>query len=135
MLLPWRRTVAGPRTLSSVKVRGIHHVNVNVHDLQSSLRFYVDDLGFSVLPRPDVGVAGAWLAMGAHQLHLAEVPDAVIDRRQHFALLVDDLDACVGELQAKGIPVRCPPSPADRARQAFLADPSGNRIELHEPRS
>ena len=117
----------------SVQVRGIHHVNVNVHDLAAALQFYVDGLGFTVLPRPDVGRPGAWLAIGVHQLHLAEDPDAVIDPRQHFALHVDDLDGCVADLESNGITARLAPSRPGAGRQAFVMDPSGNRIELNEP--
>ncbi|MGD9703253.1 MAG: VOC family protein [Acidimicrobiia bacterium] len=116
-----------------MQVRGIHHVNVNVTDLAAALRFYVDGMGFTVLPRPDIGRAGAWLGVGAHQLHLAEAPDAAIDARQHFALHVDDLDACVADLEAKGIAARIAPTRPGAGRQAFLKDPSGNRIELNEP--
>jgi glyoxylase I family protein len=116
-----------------VQVRGIHHVNVNVTDLAVALRFYVDGMGFTVLPRPDFGRAGAWLAIGAHQLHLAEDPDAVVDPRQHFALHVDDLDGCVADLASKGITARHAPARAGAGRQAFVVDPSGNLIELNEP--
>jgi glyoxylase I family protein len=116
-----------------VQVRGIHHVNVNVHDLAAALQFYVDGLGFTVLPRPDVGRPGAWLAIGAHQLHLAEDPDAMIDPQQHFALHVDDLDGCVAELESNGITARLAPLRPGAGRQAFVMDPSGNRVELNEP--
>ena len=46
-----------------MQVHGIHHVNVNVRDLAVALRFYVDSLGFTVLPRPDFGRPGAPLAI------------------------------------------------------------------------
>ena len=116
-----------------MQVRGIHHVNVNVRDLAAAMQFYVDGLGFTVLPRPDVGRPGAWLAIGVHQLHLAEDPDAVIDPRQHFALHVDDLDGCVADLQSNGITPQLAPLRPGAGRQAFVMDPSGNRIELNEP--
>ena len=69
----------------------------------------------------------------AAALHLIETPGAAVDPRQHFALQVDDLDACVSEIEAKGLPVRRSPDVAGAGRQAFLRDPSGNRIELNEP--
>ena len=116
-----------------MQVRGIHHVSINVHELDPAMRFYVEGLGFRELPRPDFGFAGAWLEMGAHQLHLIETPGAAVDPRQHFALQVDDLDACVAEIEAKGLPVRRSPDIAGAGRQAFVRDPSGNRIELNEP--
>ncbi|HMC68524.1 MAG TPA: VOC family protein [Mycobacteriales bacterium] len=45
---------------------------------------------------------------------------------------VDDLDAAIAELRAHGVEVS-DASPVGRGRQAFLADPSGNGIELHGP--
>jgi catechol 2,3-dioxygenase-like lactoylglutathione lyase family enzyme len=50
---------------------------------------------------------------------------------QHFALQVDDLEASVAELRGLGVDVS-DPQPVGPSRQAFLADPSGNMIELHQ---
>lgn len=116
-----------------MQVQGLHHVNVNVRDLSEALAFYVDGLGFAVLPRPDFGFPGAWLQMGAHQLHLVEAPEAVIDRGQHFALEVADLDAACHELDAAGIDHQRRPHRTGAGRQVFLRDPSGNLIELNQP--
>lgn len=116
-------------------VTGLHHVNVNVASLEESLTFYVDKLGFVLLPRPDFGFAGAWLQMGAHQLHLVESAEFVIDPRQHFALQVGDLDACTAHLDTVGVEYRRPPITGGAGRQVFVRDPSGNRIELNQPDS
>jgi glyoxylase I family protein len=51
---------------------------------------------------------------------------------QHFALQVRDLDDAIAELRATGITVS-DASPVGTGRQAFLSDPSGNGVELHEP--
>jgi glyoxylase I family protein len=114
-----------------VRPRGIHHVSVNVADVQAAARFYVDVLGFELRDdRPaDLGVEGAWLDAGEQQLHLiaGATPAAA---GQHFAVLVDDLDAAVAEARSFGIEVT-DPSPVGSGRQAFLADPSGNTVELH----
>ena len=50
---------------------------------------------------------------------------------QHFAVLVDDLDATIAELRAQGLEVS-DASPVAANRQAFVHDPSGNMVELHE---
>lgn len=110
---------------------GLHHVSVNVDDVAACTRFYVDVLGFTRRhDRPDFGFDGAWLDAGEQQLHLiaGRPPEPV---GQHFAVLVDDLDAAVAEVRSFGIDVS-DPSPVGTGRQAFLADPSGNGIELHE---
>jgi catechol 2,3-dioxygenase-like lactoylglutathione lyase family enzyme len=116
-----------------VKTPGLHHVAINVHELAPAIDFYVTKLGFTELPRPDFGFAGAWLQAGAHQIHLMEVPAAEIDRGQHLALRVDDLDEAVAELEAVGVVVRRSSYTPGAGHQGFLRDPSGNRIELNQP--
>ena len=50
---------------------------------------------------------------------------------QHFALLVDDLDGTVAELRERAVEVS-DPKPVGSSHQAFLTDPSGNLVELHQ---
>ena len=117
-----------------MKTDGLHHVAINVHELAPALEFYVGQLGFTELStRPDFGFPGAWLQAGDHQIHLMEVPTAEIDRGQHLALRVSDLDGAVEELEAAGVKVRRSDYVTGAGRQAFLRDPSGNRIELNQP--
>lgn len=115
-----------------MRTLGVHHVSVNVTDVHLALEFYVDVLGLRPrTDRPDFGFGGAWLDIGGQQIHLIEAPTPD-DRGQHVALHVDDLDAAISDVRARGIEV----SDAVRVgtgRQAFLHDPSGNMIELHQP--
>ncbi|MEX2627099.1 MAG: VOC family protein [Ilumatobacteraceae bacterium] len=109
----------------------VHHVSINVSESARSIEFYTDVLGGSVRgDRPDFGFGGAWLDVGETQVHLIEasVPP---DLGQHFAILVDDLDATVDELRAKGLEVSDPKT-VGPDRQTFIEDPDGNRIELHQ---
>jgi glyoxylase I family protein len=115
-----------------VQALGVHHVSINVSDVDAAVRFYVDVLGFTRRSdRPDFGFGGAWLDVGDQQVHLIEAPLAE-DRGQHFAVQVADLDATVAELRGRSIAVS-DPSPVGTGRQAFLHDPSGNSVELHQP--
>jgi catechol 2,3-dioxygenase-like lactoylglutathione lyase family enzyme len=109
----------------------IHHVSINVSDVDEAMMFYTDVLGGTVRrDRPDLSVGGAWIDLGTQQVHLleAEVPPGL---GQHFAILVADLDDAVSELRAKGIAVR-EPTGVGSNRQTFVRDPSGNLVELHE---
>jgi glyoxylase I family protein len=115
-----------------VQPTGVHHVSVNVADLDAALAFYAGTLGLRPREdRPDLGIDGAWLDAGSQQVHLIAAP-VPPDRGQHFALAVADLDATVAELRAGGLDVG-DPSPVGTGRQAFVHDPSGNTIELHQP--
>ena len=114
-----------------MKPVAVHHVSLTVDDVDAALRFYVDTLGLSARDdRPDFGFPGAWLDAGGQQLHLIE-GDPPPDKGQHFAILVDDLDATIAELREREIDVS-DGSPVGTGRQAFLKDPAGNTVELHQ---
>lgn len=111
---------------------GIHHVSINVGDLDAALAFYVGALGFTVrTDRPDFGFGGAWLDVGGQQVHLI-VGEAPPGLGQHFAVHVADLGETVAELRARGLTVS-EPKPVGSGAQCFLTDPAGNLVELHEP--
>jgi glyoxylase I family protein len=115
-----------------VRASGVHHVSINVSDVDEAVRFYTEVLGLTVRgDRPDFGFGGAWLDVGGQQVHLIESP-VPQELGQHFAVLVDDLDAAVADLRADGVEVS-DPSPVGTSRQSFVTDPSGNLVELHQP--
>jgi glyoxylase I family protein len=111
---------------------GVHHVSINVDDVDTNRRFYVDTLGFEPLDRPELGIGGSWLQMGAQQLHLIELP--VPDGGgPHFALRVDDIEAASAELQGLGVEVSEVNPIEGVCLQCFFHDPAGNQIELNQP--
>ena len=115
-----------------MQVAGVHHVAINVSDVDEALAFYVGALGLSVrTDRPDFAFGGAWLDVGDQQIHLVQ-GERLQDRGQHFALGVDDLDGAIAELRGRGIRVSDVVE-AGRRRQAFVSDPAGNRVELSQP--
>jgi len=110
---------------------GIHHVALNVTDVEEGIRFYVDVLGGTERSdRPELGISGAWIDLGSQQIHLVEAP---VPRNlgQHVAIRVANLDVAVRELRDQGVDV-ADPSGVGAGRQTFINDPSGNPIELHE---
>lgn len=114
-----------------MKPLGVHHVALNASDVDKSVAFYTGLLGGTLRDdRPDFGFPGAWMNLGTQQVHLIEAP-VPANLGQHFAIHVDDLDAVVDELRSKGLDVT---DPADVGpdRQAFLDDPAGNVVELHQ---
>lgn len=110
---------------------GVHHVSINVDDVDAAVGFYTSVLGLTLrTDRPDFGFGGAWLDAGGQQVHLiaGSVPKG---EGQHFAVLVGDLDATVDELRGRGVTVS-DPSPVGSGRQTFVMDPAGNLVELHQ---
>jgi glyoxylase I family protein len=109
----------------------IHHVAINVSDVDEGVDFYTGVLGGILRSdRPDFGIAGAWIDLGGQQVHLVEAP-VPHNLGQHFAIRVGDLDAVVRELRSKHIEVADPMSTGAN-RQTFINDPAGNAIELHQ---
>jgi catechol 2,3-dioxygenase-like lactoylglutathione lyase family enzyme len=112
---------------------GVHHVSLNVADAATAVGFYTEVLGLESIDRPDFGIPGAWLACGTTQIHLIEQPGHQAPEGQHFAFLVDDIEATRSSLHDRGVEVTETSEIPDVGRQAFLHDPSGNLIELNQP--
>jgi len=124
-----------------VTLLSIHHVSMVVADTALAVSFYTEVLGLSVCQgRPDLGFAGAWLAIGEQQIHLLEVenPDPVINRPEHggrdrhLAMTVTNLAEIEQKLKDKGIFYTL--SRSGRAA-LFCRDPDGNGIELIETKA
>lgn len=122
--------------------KSLHHVSLCVSDLARAMAFYRDVLGLQELPRPDLGIPGAWLGVGGDlKLHLIENPErapAGADRRlsiadPHFALWTGDVPAMVEALRRKGHEVLENKHRAVSFQQAYLKDPDGNMVEFIGP--
>ena len=117
-----------------MKLEGVHHVSLNVEDVETARRFYVEVLGLEEIPRPPFPFPGAWLRSGGQEIHLIAEANHRAPEGQHFAFRVADLGAAAAELAALGVKVGGPIDVPGAGRQAFLRDPSGNLIELNEPK-
>ncbi|WP_010588426.1 VOC family protein [Schlesneria paludicola] len=53
----------------------------------------------------------------------------------HFAFAVSHLDQAVVDLEMRGVAVQIPPKSYDWGRSAYLRDPDGKLIELHEAKA
>jgi glyoxylase I family protein len=118
-----------------MKLQGVHHVSLNVRDVEEARRFYVEVLGLEEIPRPAFAFPGAWLRSGGQEIHLIRQENHQAPEGQHFAFRVDDVDAATAALIAQGVKVGGPMDVPGAGRQAFLRDPSGNLIELNQPKA
>ena len=119
-------------------VIALNHVSLLVADTARSLDFYQGLLGLGLdQARPTMDFPGAWLIVGAAQIHLLELPQVLPradlpehgGRDRHFALNVLDLDQITAALAAKGIAYTLSRS---GRRALFCRDPDGNAVELVE---
>ena len=117
-----------------------NHVTLPSVDLPKAERFYVDLLGFRVLPRPSFSFDGRWLYREevGPLIHLNhnpkhEVPEGPLNTRgAHFAMQCSNLQEVVDQLSAAGIEYAVRTLPDFGHRQVFFRDPDGNLIELGE---
>lgn len=119
-------------------ITAIHHASFIVADTGRALEFYCGVLGLAQdHNRPDLGYPGAWLQVGAGQIHLLELPnpDPVEARPEHggrdrhLAMTVADLEKIKASLEHAGIDYT--QSKSGR-RALFCRDYDGNAIELIE---
>jgi len=116
----------------------LHHVSLVVADIEKALGFYCQVLGLEVDgSRPTMAFDGAWLKLGAQQIHLLQVPnvDATAGRPEHggrdrhTAFAVKSLEPFIERLGGLGIPYSMSKS---GRRALFCRDPDGNACELME---
>ena len=138
----------------------LSHLGLCVADLERSLRFYVDGLGFrevsrldlegepsaTLLELPGVALRARWLERDGARLELLHYPrpGSVGDGRPrpmnalgftHLSFRVADLTAAVTRLEALGgraLPHTHVENPRLGLLAVFVSDPDGARIELIE---
>lgn len=135
---PGKAIAHGPRAYytAGMIARRVDHVSFAVRDLARSLAFYQDVLGLQPVPRPDLGIPGAWLQAGDSQVHLLEVPSDfeggtppphLNPAAGHAAFSIDDYDAALATLERHGLDIL---ALGPTAGQMWVKDPDGHIIEL-----
>jgi predicted enzyme related to lactoylglutathione lyase len=114
-----------------MKVRAIDFVEIGVADMDRALRFYRETLGM------DVPLSGGWSNADWKELDSRPVALALgrggpAPGQVVLALAVDDVDAAVAELRAKGVPIVKEPWEADVCYRAIIRAPDGNELMLHQ---
>ncbi len=119
------------------------HTRIRVSDLDRSIAFYCDNLGFEVRSRTDRSPAGNHIAHLAlpgneHTLELTWSADYqlhVPEDLMHLAIAVPDLIATCSLLESRGIeiwPAGWRETFPKGRKMAFIDDPDGYEIELLE---
>ncbi|WP_145407587.1 VOC family protein [Paenibacillus xylanexedens] len=128
-----------------MKVLSIAHAGMKVKDMERSLQFYCDGLGFKrkfTLYR-DEEQSQPWieyLEFGDKQF--VELFYSYEERKErpnlkeyyamyHLALVVDDIHEAAQQFRAKGIPLKSEPVLGpDHTWQLWIVDPDGNELEI-----
>ncbi len=114
------------------------HVCLIVRDLQQTIAFYNGALGLPVhFTFEKTGkLFGAYFKVGPERnfIEAFENPEnkPVNTGISHFCLETPDIDAAIRTLAAKGVTCTAKQLGCDQAWQTWLADPDGNKIELHQ---
>jgi catechol 2,3-dioxygenase-like lactoylglutathione lyase family enzyme len=119
------------------------NVRYMVNDVAAAIAFYTTHLGFTLLT--DQGPAFADVQLGDLRLLLSGPQSSAArpmpDGRQPVAggwnrihLIVDDIEADVARMRAAGVPFRSGIVRGPGGAQIVLDDPSGNPVELFQPR-
>ena len=132
-----------------MEIRGIAHVAYKVSDMEKSLRFYCDTLGFRELFTLKNDAGEPWiiyLEIAPHQyielfydLNGAQRMDLGfrnMDSRigyMHLSLEVTGMKELEAQLRRKGVEILVPTNlGSDNTWQMWIEDPDGNPIEFHE---
>jgi len=161
---PSRRKPSGPNT-GHLQILGADHTGITVSNLERSLAFWRDVLGFELshtahqkgeLAREITGVEGAEIKLavlktpGGHKIELLEYL-APADRKRanlrpcdigsvHIALLVEDLDVALDRIAVSGWKTAGQPQILTKGlnagkRVVYVRDPDGTTIEFMQVRT
>tara|TARA_Y100000588_G_scaffold83353_1_gene87906 strand:+ start:2075 stop:2443 length:369 start_codon:yes stop_codon:yes gene_type:complete len=112
----------------------LNHVAIHVEDVERSCAFYERVLELQPIARPAFNFPGAWYRLGtAQELHLIGErvePVHAGTRGNHFALMIDDMDAWEAHLRALEVDYYERRTRLDGAFQIYVTDPDGHCIEL-----
>jgi glyoxylase I family protein len=124
-------------------LKRIDHVEIVPQDLERSIAFYTEILGFKLDHRYPIDAPAlkevAYLTLNGSAIELlrADPPTARTPRNGEvgyrlMAWEVDDMAATLRDLAAKGVPTTWGPRTTPAFIRAEITDPDGNSIELRQ---
>ena len=118
-------------------IKAFSHINFGVNDLEKSIHFYCDILGFKKafeLCDEQGNVEVAYLMIQDSkfiELGHKNNPSVNAGSFKHVCFEVEDMEALIKLLEQHNIPLRTTPKKGrDQNIQCFVSDPDGNNIEF-----
>jgi lactoylglutathione lyase len=114
-------------------MRGVNHVGLSVDNFEESVAFYTQKLGFPEVYRFKNEQGGTRLAfVQTGPATFLEIAPSTADRPAgltHFGVQVEDLEAVIGALKARGVTATAPREAAEEWRISSVTGP-GSRVEF-----
>ncbi|MZG53787.1 MAG: hypothetical protein F3743_08130 [Nitrospinae bacterium] len=125
-----------------MQLKGIHHIALNVKNLDRAERFYTDVLGFQVTHRFSKGLRHLMMETGNAAIALFEAPDLEVNEAMdllseegylHLAFEASpaDFEQIVKELKDKNVKIDSGPVKRGDGESIYFNDPDQNHLEIH----
>ena len=126
-----------------MELDGVHHIGVNVRDLDRAEEFYIDVLGFQVVERYQEEIRHSMLDTGDTKIHLFELIDLNLDEAINclseegyahiaFGTSRDNFFEVMEDLKKHRINFRGPLI-LGKGESVHFKDPDGNHLEIRCP--
>ncbi len=131
-------------------IKAVEHIGILTNDLQRSVEFYTDVLGFSIFMKiemDEVGLSAVFVEKDGCKIELMgyrdipkrsegieiKIGENSLNLNDHIAFSVDDIETTATELKKKGVVFELEPVQLeDSMKLASFKDPNGLLIELVE---
>ncbi len=121
--LGWLKSSRRPKALS------LHHLLLETVDLERSLTFFLDVLGFEVRKREEFR-DGRQLVVTHQGLGLTERGTAAGGTLDHLCFTARDIDGLAQRARDAGHRIVRGPGPGPYGHTVYIEDPDGNEVEL-----
>lgn len=110
----------------------VKYATIIVEDMDESIKFYTEVMGFKIDSKYDLGPAGAITLLAGEGDTMIEIIKNPTDEPGLFSIGMDveDLNTTIRELKIKGAKITMEPTPITVGQLAFIEDPNGARIAL-----
>lgn len=110
----------------------IKYTTMIVKDMDESIKFYTEVMGFKIDSKHDLGPAGSITLLKGQGETMVELIKNPVDEPGLYSMGMDveDLESILKDLRSKGAKITMEPTPITVGTLAFIEDPNGVRIAL-----